>query len=282
VIGRSRTARSWAPTAVSGKNGAMKRTVTLNNGAELPLVGFGTWQLRDAAAYDAVRHALDVGYRHLDTATMYGNEAEIGRAVADSGVDRDELFVTTKCPPDRLGQEDETLQRSLRDLRLDHVDLWLVHWPPHGEHGSVRMWERFLVARERGRATAVGVSNYSPELIDELVSATGAGPAIDQIPWSPADHDPKLVEDLRERGVVLEGYSPFKRTDLDAPALAEVAAAHGVTPAQVVLRWHLDHGFVVIPKSVTPSRIEANFEVTGFSLTPDELAAVDALGHRRG
>ena len=251
---------------------------TAHGTVPVPLLGLGTWQARGDEVYRAVRTALDLGYRHLDTATMYGNEAEIGRAVADSGVDRDELFVTTKCPPDRLGQEDETLQRSLRDLRLDHVDLWLVHWPPHGEHGSVRMWERFLVARERGRATAVGVSNYSPELIDELVSATGAGPAIDQIPWSPADHDPKLVEDLRERGVVLEGYSPFKRTDLDHPTLARVADAHGATAAQVVLAWHLGHGYVVIPKSVRAERLEANLDAVELDLSEEEIAAIDALG----
>jgi diketogulonate reductase-like aldo/keto reductase len=209
---------------------------------------------------------------------MYGNEAEIGRALADSGVDRDELFITTKCPPDRLGQEDETLERSLRDLRLDHVDLWLVHWPPHGENGSVRMWERFLLARERGRATSVGVSNYSPDLIDELVSATGTGPAIDQIPWSPADHDVKLVEDLRKRGVVLEGYSPFKRTDLGHPTLARVADAHGATPAQVVLAWHLGHGYVVIPKSVRAERLAANLDAVQLDLSEEEIAAIDALG----
>lgn len=251
---------------------------TADGTVAVPLIGLGTWQARGDAAYTAVRTALDLGYRHLDTATMYGNEAEIGRAVADSGVDRDELFVTTKCPPDRVGQEDETLERSLRELRLDHVDLWLVHWPPHGEDGSVRMWERFLVAREHGRARSVGVSNYSPELIDELVSATGVGPAIDQIPWSPADHDPKLVEDLRERGVVLEGYSPFKRTDLDHPTLARVAQAHGATAAQVVLAWHLEHGYVVIPKSVRSGRIASNLAAVELDLTEEEIAAIDDLG----
>jgi 2,5-diketo-D-gluconate reductase A len=244
----------------------------------VPLLGLGTWQARGDEVYAAVRAALDLGYRHIDTATMYGNEAEIGRAVADSGVERGELFVTTKCPPDRVGREDETLERSLRDLRLDHVDLWLVHWPPHGERGSVRMWERFLAARDAGRATAVGVSNYSPDLIDELVSATGVAPAIDQIPWSPADHDPKLVEELRERGVLLEGYSPFKRTKLDNPTLTSVAKTHGASAAQVVLAWHLKHGFVVIPKSVRIERLASNLAAAELDLSDDEVAAIDALG----
>jgi 2,5-diketo-D-gluconate reductase A len=251
---------------------------TADGSVAVPLLGLGTWQARGDEVYAAVRAALDLGYRHIDTATMYGNEAEIGRAVADSGVDRGELFVTTKCPPDRVGREDETLDRSLRDLRLDHVDLWLVHWPPHGDRGSVRMWERFLAARDGGRTPAVGVSNYSPDLIDELVSATGVAPAIDQIPWSPADYDPNLVGALRERGVLLEGYSPFKRTNLDHPTLTGVAEAHGATTAQVVLAWHLEHGFVVIPKSVRTERLASNLAAAELDLSEEELGAIDALG----
>lgn len=244
----------------------------------IPLLGLGTWQARGDELYTAVRAALDLGYRHVDTATMYGNEAEIGRALADSGVPREDLFVTTKCPPDRLGREDATLEASLRDLRLDHVDLWLVHWPPHGEDGSVRMWERFLAARDAGRTTAVGVSNYSPDLIDELVTATGTGPAVDQIPWSPADHDVALAGELRARGVLLEGYSPFKRSDLQDSTLTAVAKAHDATAAQVVLAWHLAHGYVVIPKSVHEERLASNLAAVDLDLSEDEVAAIDALG----
>ena len=228
-------------------------TVDLPGGA-MPLLGLGTWQSEGDDAYRAVRHALDVGYRHVDTATGYGNEAQVGRALAESSVDRADVFVTTKLPPDAAGRERETLEAS--------------PW----------VWERFVELRNEGKVRSIGVSNYSVEQVDVLSEQVGETPAVDQIPWSPADYDHRVVHELAQRGVVLEGYSPFKRTDLDAPVLAEVAAAHGVTPTQVVLRWHLDHGFVVIPKSVTPERIEANFEVTGFSLTPEQLAAVDALG----
>nr|WP_226921475.1 aldo/keto reductase [Georgenia subflava] len=243
----------------------------------IPLLGFGTWQARGEEVYNAVRTALDVGYRHIDTATMYGNEAQVGRAVADSGIDRADLFVTTKCPPDHVGREEETLDASLRDLGLDHVDLWLVHWPPH-TGATPEMWEKFVEAQQTGRARSIGVSNYSPAEIDELIDATGVAPAIDQIPWSPADHDPDLVAALRDRGVVLEGYSPFKRTDMGAPALAAVAQAHDVTPQQVVVRWHLQHGFVVIPKSVHADRIAANFDVLDLELSSAEMDSLDALG----
>ncbi|WP_205739589.1 aldo/keto reductase [Georgenia sp. SYP-B2076] len=245
----------------------------------IPLLGFGTWQARGAEAYAAVCTALEVGYRHVDTATMYGNEREVGRAIADSGVPRDEIFVTTKCPPDRVGRETETLDSSLRDLRLDRVDLWLVHWPPHGQSWPAT-WEKFIEAQAEGRAGAIGVSNYSPEQIDELTAATGVTPAIDQIPWSPADHDAGLVAALRERGVVLEGYSPFKRTDMGDPTLRAVAAAHDATPQQVVLAWHRQRGFVVIPKSASPERIASNFASLGVALAEEELDALDGLGGR--
>ncbi|GAA4416410.1 aldo/keto reductase [Georgenia halophila] len=253
--------------------------LTARDGAvDMPLLGLGTWQARGEEAYRMVRTALELGYRHLDTATMYGNEAEIGRALTDSGLAREDVFVTTKCPPERVGREDETLERSLSDLALDHVDLWLVHWPPRGDNAGVRMWERVVAAQEAGRARAIGVSNYSPDLIDELVGATGVSPAVDQVPWSPSDHDAALVDALRERGVVLEGYSPFKRTDMDDPVLAKVAAAHDATPQQVVLRWHVQHGYVVIPKSVHADRLEANLAAADLDLTDEEMAAVDALG----
>jgi 2,5-diketo-D-gluconate reductase A len=247
------------------------KTVTLTGGVDMPLVGFGTWQLTGRNAYEATRAALAAGYRHIDTATMYGNETEVGRAIADSGVARDDLFVTTKLPADRAGRERETITASLRQLGLDQVDLWLIHWPP--SRGTLKMWDGLVAARADGLTRAIGVSNFSAAQIDELSEP----PTVNQIPWSPFDHDPKTLEAMRERGVVLEGYSPFKRSDLRSPVLAEVARAHGVTPAQVILRWHLEHGIVVIPKSVTPERITANLDVFGFRLTPDEVSRIDAL-----
>ena len=205
-------------------------TVALAPSGAIPLLGFGTWQLAGDDAYNGVRAALEVGYRHLDTATGYANEDRVGAALRDSGLDRDEVFVTTKCPPERVGRELETLEESLAALRLDFVDLWLVHWPPNGE-ARPETWAAFVAAAEQGKARAIGVSNYSLAQIDELVEATGVSPAVNQIPWNPFAYDPGTVEALALRGVVLEGYSPLKRSDLEDATLVEVAESHGKSPA---------------------------------------------------
>ncbi|SSC24755.1 Aldo/keto reductase [Klenkia terrae] len=241
----------------------------------MPLLGFGTWQITGTACTDAVRAALDAGYRHLDTATMYRNEAEVGRALADSDVPRREVFVTTKLPPERASAARSTLEASLSALGVEQVDLWLVHWSTGDD--DVALWREFIAARDAGLARDVGVSNFSLAQLDELAEATGVMPAVNQVRWAPSLFDADVLEGHRQRGVVLEGYSPFKSTDLDDPVLVEIAGAHGVTTAQVVLRWHLDHGVVVIPKSVTPERIAANADVLGFALTGIERGRVDGL-----
>ena len=234
-------------------------TLTLR-GAGIPMVGLGTWLSEGDEAARAVRTALRLGYRHLDTATGYGNEDQVGRGLADSGVPRSEVFITTKLPPDRAGRERETLESSLTKLGTTHVDLWLVHWPPHGV-ATPTTWERFIALRDEGLVRAIGVSNYSIAQIDELIAATGEAPAINQIPWSPADFDADLLAAHAARGVQVGGYSPFKRTDLTHPVLSEIAANHTVSTAQVVLRWHLEHGVFVIPKSTSPDRLAANLYV---------------------
>jgi 2,5-diketo-D-gluconate reductase A len=254
-------------------------SVALPDAVQMPLVGFGTWQLRGRVAYQAVRHALDVGYRLIDTATIYRNEAEIGQAVRDSGLARSEVFITTKLWPNDAGRERRTIVASLKALDTDYVDLWLVHWPPR-RGAAVSVWKEFVGVHRDGLARAIGVSNFDAAQIDELTRATGVTPAVDQIQWSPHLYDRKVADALQARGVVLEGYSPFKASRLNDPVLVEIAARHGVTPAQVVVRWHVNHGFVVIPKSANPDRIAANWNVFGFSLTVDELARIDALGRR--
>ncbi len=253
-------------------------TVALAPGGAIPLLGFGTWQLAGDDAYNGVRAALEVGYRHVDTATGYANEDRVGAALRDSGLDRSEVFVTTKCPPERAGRELETLEESLAALRLDFVDLWLVHWPPNGE-ARPETWAAFVAAAEQEKARAIGVSNYSLAQIDELVEATGVSPAVNQIPWSPFAFDEQLASSHEERHVVLEGYSPLKRSRLDEPVLVEIARAHGKTPAQVVLRWHLEHGVVVIPRSARRERIEENFDLFDFALSPAEMGRIDALAN---
>ncbi|HSR23260.1 MAG TPA: aldo/keto reductase [Candidatus Eisenbacteria bacterium] len=252
-------------------------SVRLAGGGRVPLLGLGTWQLRGDTARRAVGWALEAGYRLLDTATAYGNEAEVGAAVRESGLPRESVFVTTKMPPENAGQERATLERSLEALGLAYVDLWLVHWPPGGTAG-VGSWRAFVQAREQGLAHAIGVSNYSPAQIDELTAATGVTPAVNQVRWSPFLHRPATVEAHRERRVVLEGYSPFRAGRLDHPVIADVARRHGADRAQVVVRWHLQHGIVVIPKSARRERIRANADVAGLELTPDEMQALDALG----
>ncbi len=253
-------------------------TAALPGGGAMPLLGFGTWQLTGSQAYDAVRTALDVGYRHIDTATIYRNEEEVGRALADSGVPRDQVFVTTKVPPNRDDPR-KVLDTSLQKLRTDHVDLWLIHWT-EGRSIHEDIWSFFLEAQQAGKVRDVGVSNYSLDQIDRLTGTSGSQPAVNQIEWAPTLFEEEVARGHAQRGIVLEGYSALKNTDLDDPVLREVAGAHDVSPAQVLLRWHLDHGFVAIPKSATPERIEANYAVAGFSLAPEEVARIDALATR--
>jgi len=250
--------------------------VDLGRSVAMPIVGFGTWQLQGQQAQVAVRQALRAGYRHLDTATIYRNEAEVGRAITDSGLDRGDIFITTKLPPGNAGQARVTIAESLRALGTSYVDLWLVHWPPR-RRASIPLWQEFLAIRDEGLARAVGVSNYSVTEIDELIAATGERPAVNQIPWSPGQYDPALLAAHAERQVAVEGYSSLKNTRLRNPVLAEIAAAHGVTPAQVVLRWHLELGIIVIPKSARPERIESNLDLFGFSLTADDMTRLNQL-----
>lgn len=249
----------------------------MTGGASMPLLGFGTWRLTGDQARRSVLVALDTGYRHVDTATIYGNEAEVGAALAESEVPREEVFVTTKCPPENAGRELETLRSSLEALRTGHLDLWLVHWPA-GDGADVAMWRAFLQAQEQGLARSVGVSNYSLAQIDELHETTGAMPAVNQVPWSPLRFDREVLAGHRERGVVLEGYSALRGGTIDHPVVAAVAERHARTPAQVIVRWHLQHGVVVIPKSAQEERIRANADVGDFELSEADMNEIDALG----
>lgn len=244
--------------------------------AAMPLLGFGTWQIEEAQVTEATMFALEAGYRHIDTATGYANEAGIGRALAQAGMPRDSIFVTTKMPPDHVGRERRTLETSLSKLGLDHVDLWLVHWPPNGG-ATPAAWEEFVKAQQDGLATAIGVSNYSLRQIDELTQATGVAPAVDQIRWGPLLYDPAVVSGLAERGVVLEGYSPLKASNLDDPTLVAIAQAHDASAAQVIIGWHIAHEFVVIPKSARQERIVSNAAGALIRLSADEVAAIDKL-----
>jgi diketogulonate reductase-like aldo/keto reductase len=248
----------------------------LTGGGRMPLLGFGTWQIKGAAATEAVGLALEAGYRHLDTATIYGNEKEVGVGLAASGVARDDVFVTTKCPPRNAGRELDTLRTSLDLLGTDHVDLWLIHWPGPGT--DVSMWRAYVEAQEQGLARAIGVSNFPLDLVDEVTRETGVAPAVNQVEWSPLLFDHAVLDGHRERGVVLEGYSALRGGTLDHPVIAGIADRLGATPAQVIVRWHLQHHVVVIPKSVREDRIRSNADVADLVLTDDDMSALDALG----
>jgi 2,5-diketo-D-gluconate reductase A len=242
----------------------------------MPILGLGTWQARGRSAVSAVLRALEVGYRHIDTATAYANERQVGQAVAESGVPRGEIFVTTKLPPGRAGRERATLEESFDALGFRYVDLWLIHWPPGGR-ARPDVWERLLELQAEGLAREVGVSNYSVRQIDELGRATGRLPAVNQIEWSPALFDPGVLDAHRSRGVQLEGYSPLKTMNLRDPRLVGIARERGVTPAQVVLRWHIEHRIVAIPKSTNADRIAENAAIFGFELTASEVEQLDSF-----
>jgi len=242
------------------------------------MLGFGTWKLKGEDAVRAVTVALEAGYRHLDTATIYGNEAQVGRALRASGVPREEVFLTTKCPPNRAGRELDTLRESLDLLQSDHVDLWLIHWP--GGSDTADMWRAFGEAREAGLATEIGVSNFDIGLIESVTAATDVAPAVNQVEWSPLLFDAGVLAEHQARDVVLEGYSALRGGTLDHPAIVGIAERLDRTPAQVIIRWHLQHRVVVIPKSVNPERIRSNADVGGFSLSAEDMETLDSLSTR--
>jgi 2,5-diketo-D-gluconate reductase A len=254
--------------------------VELATGTKMPILGLGTWQLRGSSAVNAMLRALEVGYRHIDTATAYGNEEQVGQAVAQSGVRRQDAFVTTKLPPSRAGHERETLEASLDALAFGYVDLWLIHWPPSGG-ARPDVWERLLELQAEGLTREVGVSNYSVSQIDELQRATGQPPAVNQIEWSPPLFDAGVLEAHRRRGVQVEGYSPLQTINLRDPRLVGIAESHSMTSAQVVLRWHIEHRIVAIPRSANAERIAENADIFGFALTSSEVEVLDSFANER-
>ena len=254
-------------------------SVELASGAKMPILGFGTWQLHGSSVVNSVLRALEGGYRHIDTATVYGNEEQVGQAVAKSGVRREDIFVTTKLPPGRAGHERETLEASLDALAFAYVDLWLVHWPPSGG-ARPDVWERLLELQAQGFTREVGVSNYSVSQIDELERATGRLPAVNQIEWSPPLFDADVLEAHRHLGVQVEGYSPLHTVNLRDPRLVRIAEGYNVTTAQVVLRWHIEHRIVAIPRSAKAERIAENADIFGFALTSSEVEILDNFASR--
>jgi len=255
-------------------------SVTLNNGVRMPQLGFGVFQVSDDDTTAAVSAALSAGYRSIDTAAIYGNEAGTGRALAESGIAREELFVTSKVWVADLGY-DATLaayESSLEKLGLDYLDLYLIHWPAPATDGYLESWRALEKLLRDGRVRAIGVSNFLPEHLDKLVGLGGTVPAVNQVELHPALQQRDVAGSNAAHGVATEAWSPLAQgAVLGEPAVTAIAAEHGVTPAQVILRWHLQQGRIIIPKSVTPARIRENLDVFGFELADTELAAIDAL-----
>jgi diketogulonate reductase-like aldo/keto reductase len=257
----------------------MSSTLTLRGGVEIPLVGLGVYQAEPGEeTQQAVRTALALGYRHVDTARAYRNERDVAAAIEASGVPRDELFITTKLWNSDHGYE-QTLRAcdaSLARLGTERVDLYLVHWPVQGVRGETwRAMERILAD---GKARAVGVSNYTIRHLEELLGDAKVPPAVDQVELHPFLQQRPLVAFCRAHGIAVEAYAPLvKARRMDHPVLQRIAAKHRVTAARVLVRWALEHGFVVLPKSVRPARIQENAEVFGFALDREDLEALDGL-----
>jgi 2,5-diketo-D-gluconate reductase A len=257
-------------------------TLELNDGRTIPQLGFGVFKVDPAETEKIVATALESGYRHIDTAAVYGNEEGVGKAIATSGIPRDELFITTKLWNNDQGTDSAlaAIDTSLGKLGLDHVDLYLIHWPAPKIDRYLESWQALGQIQAQGKASSIGVSNFLVPHLERLLAETDVVPAVNQIELHPAYQQREVTEFCRANGIKIEAWGPLgqgKYALFELPAVAGPAAAHGKTPAQVVIRWHLQVGSIVFPKSSNPQRIVENFAVTDFRLTDDEVAAITAL-----
>ena len=255
--------------------------IRLASGHGIPQIGLGTWPLNDTEVAEVIASAFELGYRHVDTAENYGNEAGVGEGIRRSGVPREEVFVTSKFNREWHSVEGvrEAWERSARRLGLEYLDLFLVHWPNPDQGTYVQAWEGLLELRDEGKVRSIGVSNFTPEHLDEIITATGVGPDVNQIQLSPYWVQHRARAFHQAHAIVTESYSPIGRGQdlLSEPVVVSAAEAHGVTPAQAVLRWHTQQGLVAIPKTASRERLAANLDVFGFDLTEDEISAIGAL-----
>ena len=256
--------------------------ISLNSGFNIPQLGYGVFKVDAADTERSVLDALEAGYRHIDTAAIYGNEEGVGRALAASGIARDELYVTTKLWNNRqVGDEpDKAIAESLGKLGLDHVDLYLVHWPTPERGAFVHAWQRLVAFRDQGLARSVGVSNFLIPHLEAIGRESDVRPAVNQIELHPAYQQRDLTDWCAQRGIAIEAWGPLgqgKYPLLEEPAIVAAAAAHGKSAAQVVLRWHIQEGRIVFPKSTNPDRIRENIDIFDFELSADDMAAISAL-----
>ena len=262
-------------------------SLSLPGEAEIPQLGFGVFQIPPEDTVEATLRAFQAGYRHIDTASAYQNEAEVGQAFRAANLDRGDVFITTKCFNDDHGFESakRACRESLDRLELDFVDLYLIHWPVPKHDRYLDTWRAFIELREEGLVRSIGVSNFQPDHLRRIVDETGETPAVNQIELHPRFQQGGLRREHEDRGIVTEAWSPLAQgAVLDDPTLTGIADRLGKTTGQVVLRWHIQIGNVVFPKSVTPERIEENFDIFDFHLTDDDMSAIEALdaGDRTG
>jgi 2,5-diketo-D-gluconate reductase A len=261
--------------------------ITLNNGIEIPQLGFGVFQVKARDTVEAVSAALCVGYRHIDTAQMYGNEKEVGQAIADSGLSRDDVFVTSKLNNNRHRYDDalRAFDQTLSDLGFERIDLFLIHWPLPAVGDFVETWRALEKIYADGRARAIGVSNFHTPHLQRVLDETDVVPAVNQIEVHPYLTQEQLLAFDAEHGIATEAWSPIARGRvLEDPTILDVAGRTGRTSAQVVLRWHIQSGSIVFPKSVNPKRMAENFSIFDFELSGEEMAAISRLnrGERTG
>jgi len=255
-------------------------TITLNDGTTIPQLGFGVFKVDPAETERIVSEALEVGYRHIDTATIYGNEEGVGRAIAASGIPRDELYITTKLWNDRQSDAPTALKESLDRLGLDRVDLYLIHWPAPVHDNYVTAWKSLIELREAGLTTSIGVANFLVSHLQRLATETDVVPAVDQIELHPAHQQPETIAFARKQGTAIESWGPLgqgKYPLLENPVITAAAEAHGKSAAQAVIRWHLQNDVIVFPKTNHRTRMVENFDVFDFELTDAEFAAITAL-----
>lgn len=262
-------------------------TIPLNDGNSIPQLGFGVWRLEEDDAPSVIGAAVDAGYRHIDTAQGYDNEAGVGRAIKQASVPRDQLFVTSKLRNSHQGYDNalRSLDGSLQRLQLDHLDLFLIHWPAPMHDRYVETWEALIEAQRNGKVKSIGVSNFLPEHIDRLIAETGVTPAVNQVELHPAYQQRDIREYLRDKDIQIECYSPLggKGSELlEDPVIGEIAEAHGKSPAQVMVRWHLQQNLIVLPKSSKPERARENFDVWDFVLSAEDVGRIDGLDRPDG
>ena len=252
--------------------------VTLNNGVQIPQLGFGVFQVPPEETQRIVEDALEAGYRHIDTAAAYGNEAAVGAAIAASGIRREDIFLTTKLRNGEQGTAREAFRNSRRELGVDYVDLYLIHWPVPSRNLFTDAWKAMEELHAGGEIRAIGVSNFLAEHLDTLLRSADVVPAVNQFELHPTFQQPELAAKSRSLGIAVEAYSPLGQgADLDAAAVTSAADKYGITPAQVVLAWHLAQGTIVIPKSANSGRMRDNLAAVGVVLTPAEMTAITAL-----